>query len=306
MNKFDLLIKNSINDQVCPDNIDVDKNFSDFEAKFLGSNCKKIKPYRFNYMNFKRTAVISMCSLLCLGTILISSSSTIRAVALNALDSVKMIFVQDEDSGEIVQKPANEVVIRNYNVGEGTTLDDTEISKKVGYKISYPKQVGDATFGYKMLAVNFKNVPYDLDPRIHQLMYKAVENDDALSKLSEYMPLRNTLGSYVKDNTNVVIATTLAKNLKYHFDKDTIVEDVTIGNIKGMWVKGTTPLYPLKDDIHNSTSSDMTSKPTLEKFWCLIWEVNGINYQFYTHVTEEPLSKEKSIEFAKDFMATQK
>ena len=306
MNDFDLLIKNSINDQVCPDNIDVNKSFSDLEAKLLNSDGSKIRKYRFNYMNLKRTAAISMCSLLCICTILISSSSTIRAVALNALDNVKMIFVQDDDSGEIVQKPANEVVFDNYNVGGNTNLDDTEISKKVGYKIRYPKQVGDATIGYKTLAVRLKNVPYDLDSRTYQLMLKAVENDDALSKLSEYTPLRNTLGAYVKDNTDVVIATTLAKNVKYHFDKNTTVEEVTIGDIKAMWVKSTTPLYPLIADIHNTTSYDMTSKPTLEKFWCLIWEENGINYQFFTHVTEEPLSKEKSIEFAKDFMATQK
>ncbi len=305
MNEFDLLIKNSISDQVDPHNINVDKSFSDLKAKLLNSNGSESKTLRFNYINLKRTAVLSFCSLLCVGVILISSSSTIRAVALNALDNVRMIFVQDDDSGEIVQKPANEVLLR-YNVGGGTTLNDTEISKKVGYKISYPKQVGDATFGYKMLGVSCKNIPYDLDPRIRQLMFKAGENDDAFSKLSEYTPLRFTLGSYVKDTTNVVISTCLAKNLKFDPGKSTTVEDVTIGDIKGMWVKGTTPLYPLKDDIHNSTSSDMTSKPTLEKFWCLIWEVNGINYQFYTHVTEEPLSKEKSIEFAKDFMATQK
>ncbi len=306
MNEFDLLVKNSINEQVCPDNIDVDKSYSDLEAKLLSGNLKKVKPLRFNYMNIKKTVAISMCSLLCVFTILISTSSTIRAIALNALDNVKMIFLQDDDTGEIIQKPANEVVFDNYNVGSGTTLDDTEISKKVGYKISYPKQVGDATFGYKSIGVNYKNVPYDLDTRIKQLMLKAVKNDDALSKLSEYTPLRNTFGSYVKENTNVVIATTLARNVKYHFDKNTTIEDVTIGDIKGMWVKGTTPLYPRINDIHNSTSSDLTSKPTLEKFWCLIWEANGINYQFYTHVTEEPLSKEKSIEFAKDFMATQK
>ncbi|EPR14444.1 hypothetical protein [Ruminiclostridium papyrosolvens] len=246
-----------------------------------------------------------MCSLLCVGAILISSSSTIRAAALNALDNVKMIFVQDDDTGEIVQKPANEAYLR-YNIGGNTNLDDTEISKKVGYKISYPKQVGDATFGYKTLAVSFKNVPYDLDTKIYQLMLKSVENDDALCKLSEYTPLRNTLGAYVKVNTDVVIATALAKNIKYHFDKNTTVEHVTIGDIKGMWVKSTAPLYPLKSDIHNLTSYDMTSKPSLEKFWNLIWQVNGINYQFYTHITEEPLSKEKAIEFAKDFMAAQK
>lgn len=38
----------------------------------------------------------------------------------------------------------------------------------------------------------------------------------------------------------------------------------------------------------------------------LYWEVNRIEYQFFIQITEEPLSKEKAIEFAKDFMATQK
>ncbi len=305
MNEFDLLIKNSINDQICPDNIDVDKSYSDLEAKLLNSEGSKIKTYRFNYINFKKTVAISMCSLLCVCTVLISTSATIRAVALNALDTVKMIFVQDDNTGEIVQKPASEVYL-NYNIGANTNLDDSEISKKVGYKISYPKQVGDAILSYKSLVVRCKNVPYNLDTKTYQMMLKAVENNDVLSKLSEYKPVRFTLGTYVKDNSSVAIATSPAKNLKFDPDKNTTVEEVNIGDIKGMWIKSTEPLYPLKRDIHDMTSYDLTSKPTLEKSFKLSWELNGINYEFFTHPTEEPLSKEKSIEFAKDFMATQK
>ncbi len=306
MNEFDLLIKNSINEQVCSDNIDVDKSYSDLEAKLLNSEGNKIKTYRFNYMSFKKTVAISMCSLLCVCTVLISTSATIRAVALNALDTVKMIFVQDDDTGEIVQKPANEVLV-NYKVGEITTLNDNEISKKLGFKIRFPEQVGNSTFGYKYLGISFeKQLPCELNLGIQQQMVKATQNDEALARISEYLPYRTTSGAYLKDNRTLIISCLPSKYLKMNSDKNISVEDVKIGNFIGMWINYVIPEYPAKSVSEKIYSTDLTAKPTLKEYYKLVWETNGIAYKVGTGINEDPLTKSEAIEFAKDFMATQK
>lgn len=305
MEEFDVLLKDVLEENVHPSEQDIEKNFLELKMNLVDSENRKNYFERFRYMNFKKTATVSICSLLCATAILIGSSSTVRAATLSALDSIKSIFVVEGTGkdAKIVQKSTSEDLFITSN-GQNTLKSDAELGKILGYKIKYPnKLAGGFELQCRALHVVLgKKLSYDSIPQIMPPFGKAVENQEEFSKLADYLPFRTVSGSYKKGDTNIIIFAEPERQINAAYDspeKEEEKEEIEIGDIKGFWCEFKYPEYPYKDG-----KSDMSVKPVLKDTSSLYWINNGIRYSLSTLIGDD-FTKEEAIRLATEFQAAQ-
>lgn len=301
MEEFDVLLKDVLEENVHPSEQDIEKNFLELKMNLVDSESRKNYFERFRYINFKKTATVSICSLLCATAILIGSSSKVRAATLSALDSIKSIFVVEGTGkdAKIVQKSTSEDIFITSN-GQNTLKSDAELGKILGYKIKYPnKLAGGFELQCRALHVVLgKKLSYDSIPQIMPPFGKAVEKQEEFSKLADYSPFRTVSGSYKKGDTHISIFAEPEEQLSAAYNSPE-KEEVEIGEIKGFWYEFIYPEYPYKNG-----TSDMSVKPVLKDTFSLYWVNNGIRYSLSPLVGDK-LSKEEAIKIASDFQAAQ-
>lgn len=302
MDELDYLLKNAIKDEVIPSEEEINSNFVKFKADLANTDNKKYYLRRFNYLNFKKAVVISMCCLMCLTTILYCSSSTVRAATLSAIDNIKSIFVVEYsgDDLKIVKKPSNMVKVAS-SICTTTFKSDAELEKLLGYKVIHPYILNkNYVLKYRAIAVGIrKEIPYDLSINIQQQMLLAIDNQDEFEKLSEYSPYRSTTSIYDKDDVCIYISTSPYSTFAISPKK----EEIKIGDVKGYWCKIEFPEYSLIR-INDIGQNDFSSKPTIKEKYILEWTNNDIFYSLST-LQDSTISKEEAIKIAEEFQATQ-
>lgn len=191
------------------------------------------------------------------------------------------------------------LICSDRSLSEDTTLSDEEISKRIGFNISFPQNiVDDVTLKSKYNGVLLNSeVPYLKQYDLMPTMQRAVYDDDAMNSLSEYSPVRYIAALYNYQDHGVII--TANKSIE---DIDTSIYTEKIGDMPAMWENNKYPIYPRLED-NGVIKGDMTQKPTLEDYVCLSWVHNSVSYKLQQNGTS--LTKEKALEIANAFMKQQ-
>ncbi len=258
------------------------------------------------HVRFNKFIAIACIAFVVLTTPFIFSAN-VRAVAIEVINSVKMVFVMD-DNNEIVERPSNEVQIMPA-VPKETMLSDEELSKKIGIKLCIPQTLcGDYNLENRFEAVAFnKKLSYDTLEKILDTTEDAINNEEAFESLKEYEPYR-CVGCIYKDNTEKPVAiTVLPTNYQMTFENNDITETLQtkVGKADAQWIGISSPDY---------NGGNMTQKP-IGKTAChiLIWSTNDASYLINTMdneplsntVDNEPLSMDECVKIAEAFMEAQ-
>ena len=289
-------IKQCLIEQVDSADLDIEGSYNIFLNKV--TDCKKVK---LSYLgNIRKTMAIAACLVIFVTSIVVASSSTVRAMAQNTVDNIISLFVVEGtgDSSKIVQKPSSEIVSAIQTV-EDTTLSDEEISKRIGFNISFPQNIMDnVTFKSKYNGVLLNSeVPYSKQYDLMPTMQRAVYDDDAMNSLSEYSPVRYIAALYSYQDYGIIITANISAE-----DIDTSIYTEKIGDMPAMWENNKYPIYPRLED-NGVIKGDMTQQPTLEDYVCLSWIHNSVSYKLQQNGTS--LTKEKALEIANAFMNQQ-
>lgn len=302
MNKFDELVKKSLA-QAEADALDQDISYNNFSRRL---NSGSSEPNRIPTLHpFRRYAAVAACSFALIAAISFGSSSTVRAMAQDAVNSVKMLFVPEviDNKVEIVQKASNELLI-TQSCSSSTFLSDAEISDKIGYKVSYPSKLSDFQLSSKSIGVVLgKQVTYDQGNALVPQIQSAILDDSALDKLSEYSPYRTASACYSKDGLDLFICIDKL-NEPFTAPSDETTESVKIGDIEGKWFKSDVPEYPIVTE-NGMSKNDFTQKPQITDKTFLFWENNGIRYNLFTIIDGANISKEDAVKIASEFMSAQ-
>ena len=299
MEELDVLLKDILEEDVNTSDRDINNNFLKLKKILVKSNKKRDFWFSFSCIDFKRVVAIAVCSILCAITILISSSSTVRASALNALNGIKTIFVVEGSGNDvkIVQKPADEDY---FTISEGynTAKSDAELGEIIGYKVMYPETLAGFDLECRALhAALWKKLSYDSIPKIRQQLNKAIVNQQEFSKLAGYSPFRFVSGSYKKGNKSIYI---YAFPEQFSTPPDCKkAEEIIIGDIKGFWCETIYADYPEK-----AGEANMSVKPDIEDTSLLYWVNNNVYYTL-TSLAGDDFSKEDAVRLASKFQAAQ-
>ncbi len=309
MNEMDSLLKNILKDDVIPSEQDIEMNFC--KLKMNLDNNKNTKYYfkRISYVSFKKAAIVSMCCLICITTILLGSSSTVRAAALTAIDSIKSIFVVEGKGNDIkiVQKPVNEVK-ELVTVRVPLSLSDMETEKLIGHKVIFPDKLAeDFELTERLLVAGVrKPVPYESISQIRSQLILATMHQEDFDKLSDYSPYRSVGAIYKYTRPDSNFGKELCISF-YGFSSGWInspdSEEVKIGTTKGFWVKIKYPEYSWSFE---TLRVDMENPPVInDDLYMLGWGENDVYYSLSSIKDLNLLTKEESIEIATEFQAAQ-
>lgn len=308
MSELDNLIKRSLKTGIDINETDCENSYIKFKDNINNRKITKYPSTKLYMVNLHKAAVIAICSLVCIASVLVIFSKDVKAVAIDALNNVKMLFVPDRSGGtlKIVQKPSSEVMVRPA-VNGITGLDDNEIGELIGYQIRFPDKFQS---GYELyeryLLIKLNNqVPYDERKSIERQMEAAIYDQEEFNRLSDYAPVRGVMGIYKYKSPDDKYGTKFSITSypqTFNFDNDSNAEDVKIGNIQGYWYNIEYIDYPPFGD------DSMTHKPSIiNDSYGLNWTQNGISYtlQVNNKLNLNHITKETAIALAKEFIEAQ-
>jgi hypothetical protein len=247
------------------------------------------------HINFRKLAAVA-CIAFTLFTATFVVSADARVLAANLIDNIKMVFVIDKNNN-VVERPASEVFI-NPGITQMTTLNDEELSQKMGIKIRIPQTFyGEFNLQNKFDIVAFnKTLSYETFDKIKEIADKAINDKDAFQSLKEYKPYRS-VGCTFKDSkgasVNICILDTIIHISTRNDDVSEIVK-TKVGQINAEWIGISYTDY---------NRGDMTQKPVGKKsVHTLFWSTNNSTYMI---LPSQSLSMDETIKIAEAFMKTQ-
>lgn len=250
------------------------------------------------HVRFSKYIAVACIACVVLATPFIVSAN-VRAMAIDVINSVKMVFVMDNNN-EIVERPANEVKIMPA-VNKVTLLSDKELSKKIGIEVCIPNTLnGDYNLDRKLELVAFnKKLSYDTFDEILYTANEAINSEEAFQSLKEYAPYRS-VGCIYKDNKEKPIAITVfPPNWHMSIEYMDITENLQtkVGKADAQWIGISYPDYD---------GGDMTQKPIGKKSChILLWSTKDASYLINT-MGNQPLSMDECVKIAEAFMKAQK
>jgi hypothetical protein len=311
-NEIDKLIEDSIGlglnnlnlrDEVftrVKENINNEENRNNYKALKIG----------FSRSNSFKAVVSFMCAVIVFCSLSLVISPNARVFAADAINAIKTIFVYDE-KGQIVEMSQKDPV---FTVGgcSTTTLNDSEIEKKLGYKVILPENLSDGfMIRDKALGVSLqKQIDYETGEKLRLSIQEAVNDDIEFNKLKEYNPIRSITAFYKNQEGTIWIIVNKSVD---EFDKfieavkksKTNGKVIKLGSVNGIWTEGKIPNYPRKTN-DNIGSSDMTQKPTgTTPTYGIIWVSDGLRYHLGT-IDGYKLTQEMGVRIAETFMESQK
>lgn len=256
----------------------------------------------------KRWIAISLCGILIFSGMLLAFSVEARAIALDAVNTIKTIFVLEKLEGkyEIVEKSSTDEILTPI-LSRGSQLSDAELTAKMGFTIRFPETLyGEYRYINKAEAVGVsKPVNADVRKQIEWDMIKATYDADVFNNLTDYEPYRNVFATYMSKKGNILFISIESSEVPLKDEATSITVETKVGGVNAAWVEEAYPNY--KSIYENGIGkSDLYTKPEgISKIHYLTWTVNGVRYQLSTN-TEWELTMEESVKIAESFMKGQK
>lgn len=279
-----------------------------------GKKAKKYKQFSQGFIYKKQFAIAASLFIVC-STLIFVSSNQARAFASAAIESIKTIFTLEKvgDELQIIEKTTNEARF-TYAKQTGTKKSDEELSNKMGFKVSFPKTLGNyLKLESKSLGVSL-NKYLDLETfenlKLGDTMDKAIEDDSHFARLKPYDPVWTVSGEYegpdkstIFINIHQVIDSYTMENQfeELKNTKGVDLKKLKLGDLDAYWVKSLYPKYPhtFENGVYKK---DMSVKPELIEHYTLYWEKSGTRYILSSLIYTTNLTMEESIKLAEEFM----
>lgn len=289
---FDNIIKKNINDTA--NEIEVSEN--SIQEILLEVN--KRKKEKNLYTGFKKYAAAAVIAFVLI-VVTFAASDNVRAIAVGFISNIKTVFIMDKDNN-IIERPANEVLI-NPSISKDTSLNDKELSEKLGIKIRIPEKFyKDLDLQKKAEVVAFnKTLSYETFDTLKDVVENAINDENAFKSLHEYLPYRSVSCTYRngKGNIfNIAVMDTSVKVFSNNHDISKVVQ-TKVGNINAQWIV---------ESFTDYKGKDMTNKPVGKGTAnALFWTTKGSTYTIVT-LDDKPMSMNETVKIAEAFMKTQK
>lgn len=289
---FDNIIKKNINDTA--NEIEVSEN--SIQKILLEVN--KRKKEKNLYTGFRKYAAVAVIAFVLI-VVTFAASDNVRAIAVGFISNVKTVFIMDKDNN-IIERPANEVLI-NPSISKSTSLNDKELSEKLGIKIRIPEKFHeDLDLQKKAEVVAFnKTLSYETFDTLKDVVENAINDENAFKSLHEYLPYRSVSCTYRNSKGNIFNIAVMDTSFKVISNNHSIskVIQTKVGNINAQWIV---------ESFTDYKGKDMTNKPVGKRTAnALFWTTKGSTYTIVT-LDDKPMSMNETVEIAEAFMKTQK
>jgi hypothetical protein len=272
-----------------------------------GGNSSRIK-YRIPSFHIRRWIVVTVCSAFILMGIMFTLSEDVRAATLEAIDTLKSIFVIDRsENGEyaIVEKAADDF-LTSFSVCNTTYLSDEELTRKMGFHVYFPEKLNDE---FKLMerveGVGIREqVSLEVIEQMETTQLKAINDAAVFDSLAEYNPFRDVFAIYEGEKGTMLFIGMEKEVFPPIFDKNSISFETTIGGKSALWIETVRPDY--KSISSNGIGkADLYTKPDkMLKDYYLVWNSDGIKYELSTS-DDLVLTMEEAVELAETFMVAQ-
>lgn len=306
-NNIEDFVKKALLDEV-NEISDTEDIFPKIKEEINTESIKRNKDYKkyTSSHGFKKYFSLAACLTLIFTTLTFVYSAEARALASQAISSIRSIFVVEEvdDNFQIVEKSSNGALIW-ANVSRDIELTDEELEKKLGFSVRFPETLfGSFNLEYKTMGVQLgKAVDYESSQKLESDMFNAIEDDYALDKLKPYDPSRKVFGAYKKSDQSTIFIN-ISRNQTLSGNKNLPAgpgaQMVIIGELDGVWVETSFPKYPYKQE-NGVGKEDMSQKPTIKESRYLMWQKSDKLYTLNVY-EEYKLTMEEAVKIAEDFM----
>lgn len=289
---FDNIIKKNINETA--NEIEVSEN--SIQEILLEVN--KRKKEKNLYTGFRKYAAVAVIAFVLI-VVTFAASDNVRAIAVGFISNIKTVFIMDKDNN-IIERPANEVLI-NPSISKSTSLNDKELSEKLGIKIRIPEKFHEDLYLQKkaeVVAFN-KTLSYETFDTLKDVVENAINDENAFKSLHEYLPYRSVSCTYRNSKRNIFNIAVMDTSFKVISNNHSIskVVQTKVGNINAQWIV---------ESFTDYKGKDMTSKPVGKRTAnALFWTTKGSTYTIVT-LDDKPMSMNETVEIAEAFMKTQK
>lgn len=289
---FDNIIKKNINDTA--NEIEVSEN--SIQKILLEVN--KRKNEKNLYTGFRKYAAVAVIAFVLI-VVTFAASDNARAIAVGFISNIKTVFIMDKDNN-IIERPANEVLI-NPSISKSTSLNDKELSEKLGIKICIPEKFyEDLNLQKKAEVVAFnKTLSYETFDILKDVVENAINDENAFKSLHEYLPYRSVSCTYRNSKGNIFNIAVMDTSFKVISNNHSIskVVQTKVGNINAQWIV---------ESFTDYKGKDMTNKPVGKRTAnALFWTTKGSTYTIVT-LDDKPMSMNETVKIAEAFMKTQK
>lgn len=289
---FDNIIKKNINDTA--NEIEVSEN--SIQKILLEVN--KRKKEKNLYTGFRKYAAVAVIAFVLI-VVTFAASDNARAIAVGFISNIKTVFIMDKDNN-IIERPANEVLI-NPSISKSTSLNDKELSEKLGIKIRIPEKFyEDLNLQKKAEVVAFnKTLSYETFDTLKDVVENAINDENAFKSLHEYLPYRSVSCTYRNSKGNIFNIAVMDTSFKVISNNHSIskVVQTKVGNINAQWIV---------ESFTDYKGKDMTNKPVGKRTAnALFWTTKGSTYTIVT-LDDKPMSMNETAKIAEAFMKTQK
>ena len=251
----------------------------------------------------KQLAMAILCTLIILTTISFSTSNNLRAFATETINHIKTIFVLDGTNTDykVVEKPADTTFIYTTTLKD-TLLSDNDLTKKVGFKVFFPKNLySGMKLTNKCESIYLNKITYEDSQRIQPNILKAIDDEAIFSSLSTYSPTRGVGAEYVNDKTQLFISIAPISSEIKNLLSSSPSTKVDLNGTLGYWAEVTMPSYPLIEQ-NDITQQDMTKEPKdIKTAHTLFWSSNEIYYSI-SFLPDKELSMDETVAIAKSFI----
>ncbi len=289
---FDNIIKKNINDTA--NEIEVSEN--SIQEILLEVN--KRKKEKNLYTGFRKYAAVAVIAFVLI-VVTFAASDNVRAIAVGFISNIKTVFIMDKDNN-IIERPANEVLI-NPSISKSTSLNDKELSEKLGIKIRIPEKFHEDLYLQKkaeVVAFN-KTLSYETFDTLKDVVENAINDENAFKSLHEYLPYRSVSCTYRNSKRNIFNIAVMDTSFKVISNNHSIskVVQTKVGNIDAQWIV---------ESFTDYKGKDMTNKPVGKRTAnALFWTTKGSTYTIVT-LDDKPMSMNETVKIAEAFMKTQK
>jgi hypothetical protein len=257
---------------------------------------------KLKHTGYKNVIAALLCFFIIMAGISFSTSSNLRVVAFETLDKLKTIFVLDS-TNKVVEKEADKAPLTT-SVGRDTSLSDSELTKKVGFKVVFPEALSEnLKLVDKSESVVVPNIDYLTGEKLQKDIYEAIDNQEKFQSLEKYNPTRDVSArytSYIGDSIFINIGVSNSEFEKQAESMD--VKKIDIDGIKGYWLDIPYPVYP-RVKKNGINQYDLTKAPTeIKVSHQLFWFWNGLSFSI-TIDEKQDFSMEKAQGVAKTFMS---
>jgi len=251
----------------------------------------------------KRLVAAILCALMILSIVSFSTSENVKAFATETINHIKTIFVLDGTNTDykVVEKPADTTFIW-LSTSKDTKLSDNELTKKVGFQVSFPEVLcSDMKLTDKCELIYLNKITYEDSQKLQPNILKAINDETVFNSLNTYEPARGVGALYTNDKSELFISNApISAEIKNLLSSSKLTK-VDLNGTLGYWAEIPVPSYSLIEQ-NAITQQDITKQPKdIKTSHMFFWSSNKVYYTI-AFLPDKELSMDETVAIAKSFI----